>query len=163
MQCQLSCQLSSIVGPVFVVEAIVVLKKKSGGLRHISCPYIHNSALVKFIKHNKKTYQKLETHMCLEPSPCPHVPIPFHILMLTCVRHFSLVVYMQITISCRKNEEIKKEMCLGPFTIVWARFLACAGARGGLQVKHAKKKKKEKTCTTFTQPVLAPVVILGAW
>ena len=34
-------------------------------------------------------------------------------------------------------------MCLGPFTIVWARFLACAGARGGLQVKHAKKKKKK--------------------
>ena len=82
MQCQLSCQLSSIVGPVFVVEAIVVLKKKSGGLRHISCPYIHNGALVKFIKQNKKTYQKLETHMHLKPSPCPHVPIPFHILML---------------------------------------------------------------------------------
>ena len=76
MQCQSSHWLLSIVGPVFVVEAIVVLKKKSGGLRRISGPYIQNSALVKFIKHNKKTYQKLETHMCLEPSPCPHVPIP---------------------------------------------------------------------------------------
>ena len=47
-------RLSSIVGPVFMVEAIVVLKKKSGGLRRISGPYIHNSALVKFVKHNKK-------------------------------------------------------------------------------------------------------------
>ena len=63
MWCQSSCQLSSIVGPVFVVEAIVVLKKKSRGLRHVLGPYIHNGALVKFIKQNKKTYQKLEAHM----------------------------------------------------------------------------------------------------
>ena len=82
MWCQSSCWLSSIVGLVFVVEAIVVLKKKSGGPRCISGPYIHNGALVKFIKHNKKTYQELEMNMRLEPSPCPHVPIPFHILML---------------------------------------------------------------------------------
>ena len=67
-----------------------VLKKKSGGLRCVLGPYIHNGALVKFIKQNKKTYQKLETHMNLEPSPCPHVPIPFHILMLIHMQHFLL-------------------------------------------------------------------------
>ena len=82
MRCQSSCWLLSIVGLVFVVEAIVVLKKKSRGLRRVSGPYIHNGALVKFIKQNKKTYQKLKMHMRLKPSPCPHVPIPFHILML---------------------------------------------------------------------------------
>ena len=96
MQCQSSHRLSSIVGLVFrvMVEAIVVLKKKYRGLRCVSGPYIHNGALVKFIKQNKKTYQKLETHMHLEPSPCPHVPIPFHILMLIHVQCFLLVVYM---------------------------------------------------------------------
>ena len=73
MWCQSSCWLSSIVGLVFVVEAIVVLKKKSGGLRRVLGSYIHNGALVKFIKHNKKTYQKLKTHMRLEPSPCPQL------------------------------------------------------------------------------------------
>ena len=80
MQCQSSCWLSSIVGPVFMVEAIVVLNKKSRGLRHISGPYICNGALVKFIKQNKKTYQRLKTHMHLEPSPCPHAschPLPY--------------------------------------------------------------------------------------